>query len=540
MVVDLVCYRRNGHQESDNPSFTQPTMYAKIRAQPSTLTKYASALLEQRVIDDAKISDMCESVSQVLARALAESKAPPAAEPKVGATEEPSGAARPTHVSTAPAERSATPVAARDDATGVDMDDLRRLGRACVDLPEWLAPHRVVRRVYEQRGRMIESGDGVDWAMAEALACASLLADGVSVRISGQDSERGTFAQRHAVLHDQHVDGQTHCPLAEIGRMHGAHFEVHNSPLSEMAVLGFEVGHTLNNPQALVMWEAQFGDFANTAQCMIDQFICAGEAKWLVKSGLVLLLPHGMEGDGPEHSSARLERYLQLCDDDERTMPTTTSEWCLRRARRTAANMLVVSLTTPANYFHALRRQTAHPSLRKPLIVMSPKGLLRDARLASPLESFQPGHVFEPVLGEPEPEKLAPPERVRKILFCSGRVYFELRDARQERAAYDVAVVRIEQLSPFPYQEVRDAIATWPNATVVWAQEEAMNYGAWNYVRPRLENTARSLGGAIGPGGLKAELVSYVGRNPSAAPATGLLAIHERESKELLEAAFSH
>jgi len=385
------------------------------------------------------------------------------------------------------------------------------------------------------------------------------------VRLSGQDAERGTFSQRHAVVHDQSDASRTYCPLyaarwSTYWHRARVSFEVHNSPLSEFAVLGFELGYALSNPQTLVLWEAQFGDFANTAQCIIDQFLCAGEAKWLVKNGLVLLLPHGMEGAGPEHSSARLERYLQLCDDDERTMPTTTSEWCLRRARRTAANMLVVNLTTPANYFHALRRQMAHPTLRKPLVLMAPKGLLRDARLVSPMDDFVSGRVFEPVLGESEPEALAPSDQVRRLLLCSGRLYFDLVGARKAFDAWDVAIVRVEQLSPFPYQEVRDQLARFPNAQVVWVQEEAMNYGAWTYVRPRLETTARSLGrqpGASNNDGLRqqqlnlrgvlpgapgaaaaTELVTYVGRNPSAAPATGLWDLHNLESEELLEDAF--
>lgn len=538
VVVDLVCYRRNGHQESDNPSFTQPRMVAKIKEQLSAFSKYAAGLVEQGVSTPEQIEELRESVDHVLSSALAEAKQP-LLEPPALRSEE----AERTRSPVAPFLDDSAAVVARDDATGVALERLRAAGAAFTSLPADVCAHRVVRRVYEQRAAMVERGDAVDWATAEALAYATLLGDGVHVRMSGQDAERGTFSQRHAVIHDQETDGVTHCPLSEVASAHGSRFEIHNSPLSEFAVLGFELGHSLNSPRSLVVWEAQFGDFANTAQCIIDQFLCAGEAKWLVKSGLVLLLPHGMEGAGPEHSSARLERYLQLCDDDERTIPTTTSERCLRRARRTAANLLVVNLTTPANYFHALRRQTAHPTLRKPLIVMAPKDMLRDARLSSPLEHFLPGAVFEPVLSEPEPEKLAPPQSVRRLLFCSGRVYFDLVAAREARRDFGVAIVRVEQLSPFPYQEVREQIARWPNAQVVWAQEEAMNYGAWSYVRPRLENTARTVREPEPgpPRGMErqAALVAYVGRNPSAAPATGLVALHARESEELLEAAFS-
>lgn len=518
----------------------------------STFTKYAAALVEGCVTTPADIDAMRHSVNSVLASALIESKTEAPA-PRRGAravreTQEVNAAAAGWKTSTA-SEMDAD--SGRDDATGVALDVLHTAGLECSALPDNLNVHRVLRRVYEQRTRMVSSGDGVDWPTAEALACATLLTDGVTVRISGQDAERGTFSQRHAVLHEQtEVAGRTYCPLKEFAATQGrggARFEVHNSPLSEFAVLGFELGHSLNGPSSLIVWEAQFGDFTNTAQVILDQFICAGEAKWLVKTGIVLLVPHGMEGAGPEHSSARLERYLQLCDDDERTIPTNTSERCLRRARRTAANMLVVNLTTPANYFHALRRQTAHPTLRKPLVIMAPKTLLRDKRLASPLADFGPGTVFEPVLGEAESESLAPAASVRRVLFCSGRVYFDLAEAREARRAYDVAIVRVEQLSPFPYQEIREEIARWPNAQVAWAQEEAMNYGAWSYVRPRLERTAAlcgrsprataafdsgAAGGAIGT-------IFYIGRNPSAAPATGLLKLHERESKKLLEAAFA-
>ena len=530
-------------------------MYAKIAQQASTFTKYAASLVAERLTKQTEIDAMRASVESVLASALAAAKAeaPPTARREAPQPPSCEDALRATAADEmeAPLEPLLDSGSARDDETGVALDVLRAAGLACTTLPEGLHSHRVIHRVYQQRARAISGGEGIDWATAEALACATLLADGVSVRLSGQDVERGTFSHRHAVVHDQRhdADGRMHCPLHHYATVHGsdgASFEVHNSPLSEFAVLGFEVGHSLNSPTSLVMWEAQFGDFTNTAQVILDQFICAGEAKWLVKTAIVLLLPHGMEGAGPEHSSARLERYLQLCDDDKRTMPTTTSERCLRRARRTAANMLVVNLTTPANYFHALRRQTAHPTLRKPLVVMAPKTLLRDKRLASPLADFGPGTVFEPVIGEAQPEALAPPPSVRRVLLCSGRIYYELTAEREARGAYDVAIVRVEQLSPFPYQELREEIARWPNAQVVWAQEEAMNYGAWSYVRPRLERVATLCGSprpTTARGGSAREdslgVISYIGRNPSAAPATGLLKLHERESRELLEAAFA-
>ena len=569
VLIDLVCYRRNGHQEADNPSFTQPAMYRAIKRQPSTFAKYSSSLTEQGVLLPAALKELREQVVAVLSEALELSKdsatsagSQPAdagakheeqlqeqRQDRQQLVEESSRKAD-TGCQTALQELGQlssqvmveAAASARDDATGVELEALRAFGMACAYLPPWLEAHRVVRRVYEQRAALLEEGTAIDWATAEALACATLLSDGVSVRISGQDAERGTFSQRHAVVHDQENDGVKYCPLRAFAQTQGgrsagrggsrAAFEIHNSPLSEFAVLGFEMGHSLNNPETLVMWEAQFGDFANTAQTVIDQFLCAGEAKWLLKSGLVLLLPHGMEGAGPEHSSARLERYLQLCDDDERTIPTTTSERCLRRSRRTAANLLVVNLTTPANYFHALRRQTSHPQLRKPLVLMAPKGLLRDQRLSSPLSDFVTGSVFEPVLSDPTPELLAPAAKVRKLLFCSGRLYFDLVEAREARGAHDVSIVRVEQLSPFPYQECREEMAKWPNAQVIWAQEEAMNYGGWSYVRPRLENTVRSAGRPNAS-------VSYVGRNPSAAPATGLEAVHKEELKELLNDAFS-
>ena len=563
VVVDLVCYRKNGHQEADNPSFTQPAMYERIRRQASTLAQYTAALVARGVTSPEAVEAVRGDIHAVLDGALRRSKASPAAEVAEVAAGDAGGA-----TTTAPPQQQQQPwhreaidevdeevdleiEDARDaDATGVAIDALQAAARACTALPddETLRAHRVVRRVYEQRAGMTAAPQtAVDWAMAEALACATLLADGVSVRISGQDAERGTFSHRHAVVHDQRPerDGAAYVPLAEVARRaahsrvvgggggaaSGVSFEVHNSPLSEAAVLGFELGHSLNNPDWLVLWEAQFGDFANTAQCVIDQFVAAGEAKWQAQSGLVMLLPHGMEGGGPEHSSARLERFLQLCDDDERVIPAVTSERALRRARRTAANMLVANLTTPANYFHALRRQHAHAALRKPLVLMAPKGLLRDKLLSSPLSAFGPGTVFEPVLGEPRPELLPAASEVRKLVLCSGRVYFDLAAAREARGAYDVSIVRVEQLSPFPYHEVRAAIARLPNATVAWAQEEAMNYGAWSYVRPRLENTVRSLSGLNYP-------IPYIGRSPSAAPATGVVELHKQQLDELLEVAF--
>jgi 2-oxoglutarate dehydrogenase E1 component len=373
-------------------------------------------------------------------------------------------------------------------------------------VPEGFNLNRKIARQLEAKKKAIESGAGIDWATGEALAFATLCAEGTAVRLSGQDSGRGTFSQRHAVLVDQETE-ERYVPVNHV-RQGQAMFEVIDSPLSEVAVLGFEYGYSLADPHALVLWEAQFGDFANGAQVIIDQFISSGEAKWLRMSGLVLLLPHGYEGQGPEHSSARLERFLQLSGED---------------------NLQVCNLTTSANYFHALRRQVRR-EFRKPLVIMTPKSLLRHPEVASNLAEMGPGTFFRRTIDEADP--LVADDRVKRVVLCSGKVYYDLRQARRERKIHDVAIVRIEQLHPFPAKALADSIGRYRAADVVWCQEEPQNMGAWNFVDRRIEQVLVDLGG-------KTRRARYIGRPEAAATATGLLKRHNAEQAKLVDEALS-
>jgi len=364
-----------------------------------------------------------------------------------------------------------------------------------------------------------------DWALAEAMAFGSLLKEGFHVRLSGQDVERGTFSHRHHVMHHQKVDMATYRPLCYL-YPDQAQYTVCNSSLSEFGVLGFELGFSLTNPNALICWEAQFGDFCNTSQVIIDQFIASGQAKWVRQSGLTLLLPHGMEGMGPEHSSARLERFLQLCSDDpEYFPPFSLDEFAIRQLHD--CNMIVANCSMPSNYFHLLRRQV-HMPFRKPLILMSPKSLLRHPKAQSSFDDMKAGTEFRRVL--PDTGVAAErPEGVRRIIFCSGKVYFDLEKAREEQGLQDkVAIVRLEQLSPFPFDEVKQQLDLYPSdADVIWTQEEAKNNGAWAYIEPRFETTAA-----------KAKIIRYVGRACSASPATGSKKAHLKELDNLLTESF--
>jgi 2-oxoglutarate dehydrogenase E1 component len=385
--------------------------------------------------------------------------------------------------------------------TWVSAPLLKSIGINLTVVPEGFNANRKVLRILEQRREMIETGENLDWAMGEALAFGSLLAEGVSVRLSGQDSGRGTFSHRHAVLIDQDTEDR-YITLNHLSDIQG-NFEVIDSPLSEASVLGFEYGYTLTEPDALVLWEAQFGDFANGAQVIIDQFIASGESKWLRLSGLVMLLPHGYEGQGPEHSSARPERYLQLCAED---------------------NLQIVNCTTPANYFHALRRQIRR-NFRKPLIVFSPKSLLRHKLAVSRLDEFGAGTKFARVL--PEIDPLAADETVERIVFCTGKVYYDLLQERRKRELDRVAIVRVEQLYPWPRVRIIEQLQKYRNAQVIWCQEEPANMGAWMFVLPRLINILQELG--------RSPIIpAYVGRRPAASPATGLFRTHEAEQQTLV------
>jgi 2-oxoglutarate dehydrogenase E1 component len=490
VVVDMFCYRRFGHNEGDEPAFTQPLMYKAIDEHKSVRTLYAEQLAAEGVVSAEESAQQDRDFQAYLEGEFEASKSykPNKADWLEGAW---AGLDAACHDYV------------RGDTAATD-EQLQTVGKALVRVPQDFVLNPKIARQLKAKEQALQSGQGIDWATGEALAFGTLLMEGVPVRLSGQDSGRGTFSQRHAVLNDQETEAK-HIPLTSISNDQ-AIFEVHDSPLSEAAVLGFEYGYTLAEPHALVLWEAQFGDFANGAQVIIDQFIASGEAKWLRMSGLVMLLPHGYEGQGPEHSSARLERYLQLSAED---------------------NWQVVNCTTPANYFHALRRQVGR-NFRKPLIVMTPKSLLRHKAAVSTLKEFGPGSSFHRVL--PETQKLVAGSKVRRVVLCTGKVYYDLLADREARKIDDVALIRLEQLYPFPDEPLADELKKYPNAEVVWCQEEPENMGAWTFVDRRIEKTLVSLNH-------KAGRPRYVGRHEMAATATGLLRRHNQEQAALVEQA---
>ena len=391
-----------------------------------------------------------------------------------------------------------------EHATAVGRETLKRIGTALTRVPAGFEVHPRIARQLEAKREMLESGGGIDWTTGEALAFGSLLLEGHRVRLSGEDSQRGTFSQRHAVLIDQ-VNQNEYVPLNNIARDQ-ARIEIYNSLLSEAGVLGFEYGYTLADPRTLVMWEAQFGDFANGAQVIIDQFLASGESKWLRMSGLTLLLPHGYEGQGPEHSSARIERYLQLCAE---------------------RNMCVANLTTPANYFHALRRQLKR-NFRKPLVIFTPKSLLRHKLAVSSLDDMAEGSAFRFVI--PETYAIKPPKQVKRVVLCSGKVYYDLLTERREKSISDVAIMRLEQIYPFPEKTLTRELTPYRDAELVWCQEEPENMGAWNFVDRRLEKVLAGIGDA-------GRRPLYVGRDAAASPATGSARAHGAEQAALVAAA---
>ena len=510
VVVDIVCYRKHGHNEIDNPMFTQPLMYTAIRKHPSTWTKYREFLIGSGGVKEVDAVELEERVMGELTGKLAESR---------GYVSKPSDWLASNWAGLLPPTVTASIL-----DTGVALETLKTVGMPLTTLPEGFSPHKKVGDVYRLRQKMVETGEGIDWALGEQLAWATLLLEGNHVRISGQDVERGTFSHRHAVVHDQKNLGDRYCALRNLGPGQ-AQFDACNSSLSEYGVLGFELGYALENPASLILWEAQFGDFANTAQCMIDQFICCGEQKWLRQSGLVMLLPHGYEGQGPEHSSARLERFLQMCDDDEDVFSPDIGKG--RQAQ--AANWAVVNVTTPAQYFHVLRRQVVR-EFRKPLIVMSPKSLLRHRLGKSPIEDLATGTSFHRYIADTGDGLVPEPDKMRKLILCSGKVYFDLLLEREKLGVTDVAISRVEQISPFPFDHVHAEVEKYPNAEVVWCQEESKNGGSWFYTRPRITTAAR---------GVRDVRPTYVGRGPAAATSTGSAAQHKKELDALLAAAFA-
>jgi len=523
-VVDIVCYRKYGHNEIDEPMFTQPLMYKVIQQHPSALTKYSAKLVNEGIITPEDFVSMKEKINNIMEEEFTASK-DYVPKQRDWLASHWQGFKSPDQLS-------------RIADTGLPMDHIKNLGQLITAIPAGFTPHRVVKRVYENRRAMIENGKGIDWAMGEALAFASLLDEGNHVRLSGQDVERGTFSHRHALIHDQ-ITGERFIPLRNVysgnpGRGQNF-FTVCNSSLSEYGVLGFELGYSLEHPNCLILWEAQFGDFSNTAQVIIDQFISSGEAKWLRQSGITLLLPHGYDGQGPEHSSARLERFLQMADEDPTQIPEMEME---RRTQLQECNWQICNVTTPANYFHMLRRQV-HREFRKPLVVMSPKNLLRHPKAVSDISEFDnsddndslQGVRFKRLIMDKTSKSRSmdsPAENeVERVIFCSGKVYYDLDDERDAAKNIDrVKICRIEQLAPFPWDLVKRELKRYPNAEVVWCQEEPMNMGAWWHVQPRMSTLFKDLG--------RSGETRYAGRKPASSPATGYAAVHAQEQAQLV------
>jgi 2-oxoglutarate dehydrogenase E1 component len=498
VVIDMFCYRRFGHNEGDEPAFTQPIMYRKIRAHRTTVQLYSDKLIQEGLITQAEIDQMRAEWREKLENEFeaGQSYKPNKADWLDGAW---------SGLRTADEADEQ-----RRGKTAVPLKTLKQIGKKLTDIPEGFEVHRTINRFLENRKQMIETGEGIDWATAEALAFGSILLEGNPIRLSGQDSERGTFSQRHSVLYDQKEESR-HIPLNNLGPQQ-AHYEVINSMLSEEAVLGFEYGFSLAEPRALTLWEAQFGDFANGAQVVFDQFISSGERKWLRMSGLVCLLPHGYEGQGPEHSSARLERFLQMCAED---------------------NMQVANVTTPGNYFHILRRQLKR-DFRKPLILMTPKSLLRHKRAVSTLSELSGESTFHRLLWDDaqylkdQPIKLQKDAKIRRVVLCSGKVYYDLYEEREKRGVDDVYLLRVEQLYPFPAKALINELSRFKNAEIVWCQEEPKNMGAWSFIEPYLEWVLQHMDA-------KHKRARYAGRPAAASTATGLMSKHLQQLAALLE-----
>jgi 2-oxoglutarate dehydrogenase E1 component len=500
VVIDMFCYRRHGHNEGDEPSFTQPLMYKAIAKHPTTLEIYGDKLVGEGVVTAGEVEKMKADWRSRLDTELEAAQSYRANKADwldgrwsgfktAGDSEDP-----------------------RRGKTGVEIAELKQIGEKITTIEPGFHLHRTLLRFFENRRKAIDSGQNIDWATAEALAFCSLLTEGHRVRLSGQDSERGTFSQRHSVLIDQQ-DEHRYTPFNHVAEGQ-ARYEVINSMLSEEAVLGFEYGYSLAEPNALTLWEAQFGDFANGAQVVFDQFISSGERKWLRMSGLVCLLPHGYEGQGPEHSSARLERFLQMCAED---------------------NMQVANCTTPANYFHILRRQLKR-DFRKPLVLMTPKSLLRHKRAVSRLDEMGPETSFHRLLWDDaqqtpdDPTKLVPDAKIRRVVVCSGKVYYDLYDEREKRGVNDVYLLRIEQLYPFPTKALMTELSRFKEADIVWCQEEPRNQGGWVFVDIFLEWVLNQIGA-------KHRRARYAGRPASASTAVGQMSQHQAQLKNFLEEA---
>lgn len=493
IVIDIICYRRHGHNEGDEPSFTQPLMYKTIADKKTPMYVYGEKLISEGVVTQEEFDGMVSEFHGFMEK-----------EHKVSLDYKPNKAdwleGRWSKMKRPKKGQS------NDATTGVDEILLRKVGERISEVPQHIEVHRKIVRQLEAKRKMIESGEGFDWATAEALAFGTLLLEGHKVRMTGQDSRRGTFSHRHSTLIDQNTE-ENYVPLQHLDKKQ-ATLEIVDSNLSEFAVLGFEYGYSLAEPDGLTLWEAQFGDFVNGAQVIIDQFITSGEIKWLRMSGLTMLLPHGYEGQGPEHSSARLERFLQACAED---------------------NIQVANCTTPANYFHILRRQL-HRDFRKPLIIMAPKSLLRHKRAVSSFSDMTQGTSFKAVISEIG--DLVSDSKVKRLVLCSGKVYYDLLEAREAREINNIAIARLEQFYPFPEDDVEVLAKKYKNAELVWCQEEPKNMGGWGFVESRIEAVLAGVGN-------KALRPVYVGRKAAASPAAGYAKIHNEEQAQLVNDALT-
>jgi len=518
VVIDLIGYRRHGHNEIDEPTFTQPLMYNVIKSHPTPLQVYSSQLVAEGSMTQPEVDEIVGGVSGYLSKCFDESD-----------TWKPNDDGTLFGDSSWAAMKAPTEMSVFE-ATGIDRETFETIGAALTSTPEGFTIHPKLKRQNKAKEAAISSGTGIDWATGEALAFGSLLLEGNDVRLSGQDVERGTFSHRHCVTHDQKT-GQKHTFLNNISKDQPRHFQVENSLLSEYGVLGFELGYSMETPHQLIMWEAQFGDFVNGAQIVLDQYISSLEAKWLRQTGLVLSLPHGHQGAGPEHSSCRLERFLQCSDEDPDVVPANidTLEGQIRQTQLN--NWQVMNITTPANYFHALRRQL-HREFRKPLILAQTKALLRHKMAVSDVEDFMPGTRFHRVYPEQHSETLKSNDQIKKVVFCSGKIYYELLEKRTDNNIDDVALVRLEQISPFPFDHVAKAAADYPNAELAWCQEEPKNMGCWYHVQERFETATRVING-------DEKRPKFYGRKTMASPAEGYGDVHTYQQNKILNAALS-
>jgi 2-oxoglutarate dehydrogenase E1 component len=499
VVIDLICYRRFGHNEGDEPMFTNPLMYKKIKGHKTTLALYTERMVKDGLIPEGEIEDLKASFQSYLNEEF-----------EAGKNYKPNKAdwldGRWSHLDKKDEDY-------QRGQTAIKPETFTEIGNALSRAPEGFPLHKTVGRLLETKKKMFDRGDGFDWATGEALAFGSLLTEGYPVRLSGQDATRGTFSQRHSGFINQETE-ERYFPLNHI-RAGQSQYDVIDSMLSEYAVLGFEYGYSLAEPNALTLWEAQFGDFANGAQIMFDQFVSSGESKWLRMSGLVVLLPHGFEGQGPEHSSARLERFLQMCGQD---------------------NWIVANCSTPANYFHILRRQL-HRTFRKPLIMVTPKSLLRHKMCISATEDFTTGSSFHRVLWDDAQKghsdtELVSDDKIKRVVICSGKVYFDLLEERDARGIDDIYLMRLEQFYPFPAISMVKDLERFKHADVVWCQEEPKNQGAWSFIEPNIEWVLTRIKA-------KNSRPRYVGRATSASPATGLASQHKAQQAALVNDALT-